>query len=436
MSEAVRHSEPAGELPSGHERSVRHVLIVEGSMHTDRLLDLIEGLGWTCTVLPSYLSALGELSVKPADVLIGPGDAWRGSLDTVVNSVLSLSPGVRLLAICERDDADHQRSALDAGFDHLLTPPFRSSSLKALLLDAVHESTDAATDQPEPAVSAGDDESLGDVDLVDALLSGERDVDDVAVRMIESHTGLQGVGVRPVDGEAPDGHVCVLVRYQGTALAKLFAAPPATEQQLQVWAEWLARWLALRDQFKGLQDMALRDELTGAWNRRYFNRFLERILEQAQEDRSQVTLLIFDIDDFKVYNDQHGHGTGDMVLREAARLMRSVVRDHDVVARIGGVEFAVIFWDNEKPRKPHSQHPQDVVAMAQRFQDAISSHRFPKLLDKSIGRLTVSGGLASFPWDGRTARELMTRADAMALQSKRQGKNAITFGTGSKRAAT
>jgi diguanylate cyclase (GGDEF)-like protein len=146
-----------------------------------------------------------------------------------------------------------------------------------------------------------------------------------------------------------------------------------------------------------------------------------------------VTLLVFDIDDFKLYNDKYGHGTGDDVLRETARLMLSVVREHDVVARIGGDEFAVIFWDNEKPRKPHSEHPHDVVAAARRFQDAICSHRFPKLLDKAVGRLTVSGGLASFPWDGRTPDELLDRADAMALQSKRQGKNAITFGTGAKR---
>ena len=65
----------------------------------------------------------------------------------------------------------------------------------------------------------------------------------------------------------------------------------------------------------------------------------------AAQDRSQVTLLVFDIDDFKLYNDKYGHGTGDEVLRETARLMLSVVREHDVVARIGGDEFVVVAKD-------------------------------------------------------------------------------------------
>ncbi len=428
MSAAADYNAAVSGSSSSQEGMSRRVLIVEGTTHTDRLSDLAEGLGLSWEVAPSYLSALGALSSDTAGILIGPGDVWRGSLDTVVNSAKTLSPGIQLVAVCESDDTDHQQAAVQAGFDHLLTPPFRVEALTAMLhgqpIEPVQEDTQA------------DDEAPGDIDLIDALLSGKGHMTDVAARMIASHTGLQGLGIRPNDGEAPEGHACVEVTYQGTPVAKLFAAPPATEEHLHPWADWLGRWLALRDQFTGLQAMALRDELTGVWNRRYFNRFLDRILKRAQDDRSQVTLLVFDIDDFKLYNDHHGHGTGDMVLRETARLMGSVVREHDVVARIGGDEFAVIFWDNEKPRKPHSEHPHDVVEMARRFQNEICSHRFPKLLDQTIGRLTVSGGLASFPWDGRTAEDLLERADAMALQSKRQGKNAITFGTGPKRAST
>jgi GGDEF domain-containing protein len=66
----------------------------------------------------------------------------------------------------------------------------------------------------------------------------------------------------------------------------------------------------------------------------------------------------------------------------------------------------------------------------ERFQKEIRSHKFPKLLDQTRGTLTISGGLAGFPWDGRTPQELMEKADAMAMQSKRQGKNVLTFGPG------
>jgi diguanylate cyclase (GGDEF)-like protein len=179
-----------------------------------------------------------------------------------------------------------------------------------------------------------------------------------------------------------------------------------------------------------LWDLALRDELTGAWNRRYFLRFLRAILDRASRERFRVTLMVFDIDGFKTYNDRFGHAAGDEILRETARLMRSVVREQDVVARIGGDEFAVIFWDAQGPRKPNSQHPVDVRKAAERFQKAIRDQKFPKLLCAVPVSLTISGGLAGFPWDGRTPEELLARADAMAMHCKQQGKNALVFGHG------
>jgi len=428
---------------SGASEATPRLVVVEGAAWAERLTDLTQSLGMSCVRVPSYLSALGELSTHPADVLIGPGDVWRGSLHTVVNAAIALCTGIRLIAVCDSDDLEHQASAKAAGFNGLLTPPFKKATLQAVLGLPVQEAEgrqevtapqeDRAPDAPHHEADGTPAEEVGDIDLIDAILNGASAFNELACRMIASHSGITGLGIRPADGAAPEGCASVPVLYRGVNLALLFADPPTTEEDLSAWAEWLSRWLAMRQQFGDLHDQALKDELTGVWNRRYFNRFLNRILKRAQEDRSQVTLLVFDIDDFKLYNDAHGHGTGDMVLREAARLMGSVVREHDVVARIGGDEFAVIFWDNEGPRKPNSQHPHDVVAMARRFQDAICAHRFPKLLEQAIGRLTVSGGLACYPWDGRTASELLTRADAMALQSKRQGKNAITFGTGSKR---
>lgn len=422
------------------------IVLVGASAAIDQLCGHLETNATPFTVTPTYLSALGELSAGGAEMLIGPADIWQGSPESIVRSARSLAPGVRLVAMCDKHNTARGLQAVQAGFDDALHGPIDDAVVQNLLARVTQTSASGRADANEaparddafvPGLSGpqarDENVELGDIDLVDALLSRGGDVADVAVRLIGAHSGLSGVGLRPADGEPPQGDASVAVLYQGKCLARLHAPPPATQEQLSPWAVWLGRWLALRSQLAELRDMALCDELTGIWNRRYFNRFLERILEKAASDRSQVTLLVFDIDDFKLYNDKYGHGTGDEVLRETARLMLSVVREHDVVARIGGDEFAVIFWDNEKPRKPNSEHPNDVVAAAQRFQDAICSHRFPKLMDKAIGRLTVSGGLASFPWDGRSPDELLARADAMALQSKRQGKNAITFGTGAKR---
>ena len=73
---------------------------------------------------------------------------------------------------------------------------------------------------------------------------------------------------------------------------------------------------------------------------------------------------------------------------------------------------------------------------ADRFQRAICAHKFPKLLEEAPGTLTISAGLAGFPWDGRDPEDLLARADEMAMHSKRQGKNVVTYGPGAMQACT
>lgn len=271
---------------------------------------------------------------------------------------------------------------------------------------------------------------LGDVDLLQQLLADPRKFRPLVLRLLAAQSAFPGVGLAANQDAIPAGHVSVAVEYRSVKLGVLHAGASVSSDGLAGWASWLGYWLALERKLTDLSDIAYKDELTGVWNRRYFNRFFEQVMARASRERFRVTLLIFDIDDFKSYNDRFGHAAGDDILRESARLMQSVVRTHDVVARIGGDEFAVIFWDAEGPRQPNSQHPQSVLGTAQRFQRAICEHRFPKLLHQAPGTLTISGGLAGFPWDGRTTQELLELADSRALQSKRDGKNAIKFGPG------
>jgi GGDEF domain-containing protein len=146
-----------------------------------------------------------------------------------------------------------------------------------------------------------------------------------------------------------------------------------------------------------------------------------------------VTLLLFDIDDFKKYNDQFGHGTGDEILRQAAALMRRCTRQHDLVARIGGDEFAVVFWDKEGPRQPRdpkpgvvSRPPQQPLQVFERFKRLIASEEFPLLGETGKGSLTVSAGLAVFPWDANDPESLIREADKRLLfGAKKNGKNTI-----------
>ncbi len=190
-----------------------------------------------------------------------------------------------------------------------------------------------------------------------------------------------------------------------------------------------------KDQYiRELETLVTQDDLTGLKNRRYLRQFLPAILKYAAQQDCQVTLLLFDLDDFKHYNDSYGHTVGDQVLVQTASLIRRCCRDHDVVARLGGDEFAVVFWDTADGKTPEEiaerrrqcqNHPRQAQFMAQRFRKEISETPFEFLGSHGQGTLTISGGLASFPVDGTTAAELFEKADQAMLEAKRSGKNQI-----------
>ena len=289
----------------------------------------------------------------------------------------------------------------------------------------------AAGDEP-PAQSDGEGEDvLGDIDLVEAIMDRPGTVHDLAIRLMRQQTGWQDVAFYEQAPQLQPGQY-VEVSYGDRRFGVLCSneAPP---KQLAMWAHWLSTWLALDQDQNNLRLQASRDHLTGAWNRRYFYKCLNEIISEAREKRQPVTIMVFDIDDFKQYNDRFGHHAGDEILVETVRLLNSVIRDTDRVCRIGGDEFAVIFWEPEGPREPGSTPPESVETIARRFQEQICKMRFPKLASAAPGTLSISAGLSTFPWDGNDPVELLRHADQLALESKRKGKNVLTFGPGTQR---
>lgn len=182
-----------------------------------------------------------------------------------------------------------------------------------------------------------------------------------------------------------------------------------------------------------LEELATTDELTGLKNRRYLWEFAGQIIELAKKENGHVTLLIFDIDDFKHYNDVYSHLAGDDILKQAAILMKRCCREHDVVARIGGDEFAVVFWDGprdkdddkERERRSLAQPPTEALFIANRFRKELQDTELNSLGAEGKGVLSISGGLASFPRDGQTVEELFEMADEALLDAKRSGKDRI-----------
>lgn len=270
----------------------------------------------------------------------------------------------------------------------------------------------------------------GDGVLVQKLMLGE-DLLEPALELLG--TRVETLRYHDAAEPLPPGAIRAEVTREGRLVGSLVGPAGADAGVAAAHAAWLSNWLTLEARYREQRIEALTDPLTAAWNRRYFERYLAMAIEQAKQSRLTVTVLVFDIDEFKQYNDAHGHAAGDEILQETVRMLRSVIRPSDRVCRIGGDEFAVIFYEPRGPRVPASKPPESIYRLAKRFQSQISGARFPKLGRDAPGTLTISGGLATYPWDGQDPKTLLERADQLAILSKKAGKNVITLGPGAMR---
>jgi diguanylate cyclase (GGDEF)-like protein len=165
------------------------------------------------------------------------------------------------------------------------------------------------------------------------------------------------------------------------------------------------------------QDDAERDGLTGVYNKRYFENRLAHEIHEAEAKNQTVGLLMLDIDHFKNYNDRNGHLAGDTVLKELGVILGSSVRREDVVARSGGEEFVLLY-----PRAGK----ETALRIADNLRRAVEAHDFRHGEGQPLRRVTISGGVACFPEDARSALDLQRAADRALYQAKASGRNRIT----------
>jgi diguanylate cyclase (GGDEF)-like protein len=162
-----------------------------------------------------------------------------------------------------------------------------------------------------------------------------------------------------------------------------------------------------------LEHAALTDSLTGMQNRRYFDDALREYLQEFRRIDRPIGLMILDLDHFKMVNDTHGHDVGDEVLRAVSNCLREFTRYHDVAARLGGEEFAVVAPNMDE---------QLLVKLAERIRKAIAS--LTVVSGNVRLKVTTSVGLAV--WDRKeTAEDFFRRADRMLYQAKRMGRNRV-----------
>jgi len=372
--------------------------------------------------------ALEEMSRRAFDtvLLMHP----QADFTSLVRAVRRLGRSARTIALCgPGGEADLQIAHPGLVDDYFIYPPTPDDVARILGRAPVPA---AGSDRAAPDAAAG----VGSADLtageLAALVESAANVETLekhVARQVREFIGLDVRWISAADNDSPGAPLLLLdadpprVLLADSAGAGQLAA--AAQAKLHAFQALLAPLAAQARRTEKLHRLAITDDLTGAFNRRYFYHYTDRLLARAKSERFRATLLLYDIDDFKRYNDAYGHAAGDEILRDTAALMRQTTRDQDVVARIGGDEFTVLFWDAEPPRKPDSQHPDSAYDLATRFVKALADHEFPSLGAEAKGVLTISGGLASFPWDGQTCRDLLRHADAALRQAKAAGKNAI-----------
>lgn len=210
----------------------------------------------------------------------------------------------------------------------------------------------------------------------------------------------------------------MIARGEILGLLQLYCDDPDADQQLEAasgigaaLADAMSLALsniALRDK---LRSQALRDPLTGLYNRRYMEDALERVVRLAERERTEVSVIMIDLDHFKRLNDQHGHAKGDAVLRDSAAAIINQLRETDIACRYGGEELIVVL--------PNCGLEM-AAAKAERIRASIEA-----LSEPNGAQVSASLGVACVPITSNSSRDLLANSDAALYRAKQEGRNRV-----------
>jgi len=255
----------------------------------------------------------------------------------------------------------------------------------------------------------------GGVDLVllDVVMPGVSGVD--VCRMIKSVTSDTFLPVILVTARADTSS-----RVEGLRIgADDYVSKPFDERELLARVEGMLRIKRMHDEVSRartrLQELAVRDDLTGLFNFRYLHTRLHEEFKRAERYREPLACAMVDVDGFKRFNDDYGHDVGDQVIRLVAERLQEALREIDVVARYGGDEFLLIL---------PSTHFSGALTVADRTWRSVSERPFD--VNGVPLRVTCSIGVALYPSRDVTSKdELLKAADAALYQAKDEGRNRI-----------
>jgi len=242
----------------------------------------------------------------------------------------------------------------------------------------------------------------------------------------EQETDSPGSGVGAPQGEtaAEDESglsIAVPVQFEGSFIGVLgvgnITNPTGGEKDLLKMVAEIAGVSLYNRAFLGdAKRKAATDPLTGLYNRRQFFAMAREGVQKTTVSGGLISIFLFDIDNFKNYNDVNGHSAGDKLLKELSGLVQKESRKSAVVARYGGEEFIVMLTGISKG---------DACIYARRLCEKIAAHPFPHREKQPLGILSISGGVASYPTDGMSIKEVIRLADVALYAAKERGRNRI-----------
>ncbi len=229
--------------------------------------------------------------------------------------------------------------------------------------------------------------------------------------------------VRERELQEENERLLIELREKNAALTDALSDVRAHERRLE--DEVVRRTRELRTVVTQLEQMALRDGLTGLFNHRYFQEALASELGRCVRHERKAALIFIDVDHFKNYNDTHGHLFGDELLKQIAKILSNTGehpevtvrgRVSDIACRYGGEEFVLILPESDK---------KGAAIRAERIRGEVERFEFAGRDKQPGGKVTISVGVAAFPEDGRTKPEIIQAADDAMFRAKRAGRNRV-----------
>ena len=166
-----------------------------------------------------------------------------------------------------------------------------------------------------------------------------------------------------------------------------------------------------------LRHQAIRDELTGLFNRRYLQETLDREIHRAQRHETSLGVIMLDVDNFKIFNDTYGHEAGDRLLGVLGHYLKNSIRAEDIACRYGGEEFTLILPDIS---------PEIILDRSEAIRAGTQNLEVPHQ-GKILGGVTISLGISYFPQHGTDFETLLQAADAALYKAKRNGRNQVVM---------